>query len=238
MSERKIANNHYPGLDVVRVIAIAGIVLMHVLANGNYDLSGFLFEKVIGTAGNFTILFMMVSAFGMCCGYYEKFKAGTINIEAFYKRRYEKLWPFFALLCILDGIFNAGVSIFVLISGYFGIRRSTQKLIELESTVILYAVLSALVGCYFGKASILSIIKAFIPVSTNCYWFISCYILLMIFSPYINRAIDSMSELQHRQLLLLMSAVFLVAPTVIYYSVLGGQECYKYASFVFSGVIY
>ena len=82
MSERKIANNHYPGLDVVRVIAIAGIVLMHVLANGNYDLSGFLFEKVIGTAGNFTILFMMVSAFGMCCGYYEKFKAGTINIEA------------------------------------------------------------------------------------------------------------------------------------------------------------
>lgn len=46
MSERKIANNHYPGLDVVRVIAIAGIVLMHVLANGNYDLSGFLFEKV------------------------------------------------------------------------------------------------------------------------------------------------------------------------------------------------
>lgn len=106
MSERKIANNHYPGLDVVRVIAIAGIVLMHVLANGNYDLSGFLFEKVIGTAGNFTILFMMVSAFGMCCGYYEKFKAGTINIEAFYKRRYEKLWPFFALLCILDVVIS------------------------------------------------------------------------------------------------------------------------------------
>ena len=113
----------------------------------------------------------------------------------------------FAWTQIENGIFNAGVSIFVLISGYFGIRRSTQKLIELESTVILYAVLSALVGCYFGKASILSIIKAFIPVSTNCYWFLSCYILLMIFSPYINRAIDSMSELQHRQLLLLMSAV-------------------------------
>ena len=106
MSERKIANNHYPGLDVVRVIAIAGIVLMHVLANGDYDLSGFLFEKVIGTAGNFTILFMMVSAFGMCCGYYEKFKAETINIETFYKRRYEKLCPFFALLCILDVVIS------------------------------------------------------------------------------------------------------------------------------------
>ena len=75
---------------------------------------------------------------------------------------------------------------------------------------------------YFNGTS--HLIKAFIPVSTNCYWFISCYILLMIFSPYINRAIDSMSELQYRQLLLLMSAVFLVAPTVIYYSVLGGAR--------------
>ena len=28
MNERIIANNHYPGLDVVRVIAIAGIVGM------------------------------------------------------------------------------------------------------------------------------------------------------------------------------------------------------------------
>lgn len=89
--------------------------------------------------------------------------------------------------------------------------------------MIIYAVLSALVGCYFGKVSILSKIKAFIPVSTNCCWFISCYILLMIFSPYINKAIDSMCELKHRQLLLLRSAVFLVAPTAIYYSVLGAR---------------
>lgn len=46
MSERKIANNHYPGLDVIRVIAIAGIVLMHVLANGNYDLTDFYSKKL------------------------------------------------------------------------------------------------------------------------------------------------------------------------------------------------
>ena len=139
---------------------------------------------------------------------------------------------------IENGIFNAGVSIFVLISGYFGIRRSTQKLIELESTVIFYAVLSAIVGYCFGGGSLLNIIKALIPISTNCYWYISCYILLMLFSPYINKSIGLMSELQHRQLLMLMSAVFLIAPTVLYYSVLGGQECYKYASSVFSGFVY
>ena len=106
MNDNKVVRNHYPGLDMVRVLAITGIVLMHVMANGNYGLHGFLFEKIIGTAGNFTILFMMVSAFGMCCGYYAKFKDGTISIESFYKRRYEKLWPFFAMLCILDVIIS------------------------------------------------------------------------------------------------------------------------------------
>lgn len=108
-NESKVLN-HYPGLDVVRVVAITGIVLMHVMANGNHGLKGFLFEKIIGTAGNFTILFMMVSAFGMCCGYYEKFKNGTIDIEKFYKRRYEKLWPFFALLCVLDVAISPSVN--------------------------------------------------------------------------------------------------------------------------------
>ena len=102
----KISKTHYSGLDVIRVVAITGIVLMHIFSNGNFNLNGFLFEKVIGTAGNFTILFMMVSAFGMCCGYYQKFEDGTISIDSFYKRRYEKLWPFFALLCILDVVIS------------------------------------------------------------------------------------------------------------------------------------
>ena len=125
---------------------------------------------------------------------------------------------------IENGIFNAGVSIFVLISGYFGIKLSAKKLIQLESSVLFYAVLSAIVGCYFGKESILSIVKAFIPISTNCYWFISCYILLMIFSPYINKGIDLMSESQHRNLLMLMSALFLVAPTFILQWTRGGKN--------------
>ena len=106
MNDLKVSKNHYSGLDVIRVVAIMGIVLMHILSNGNFNLNGFLFEKVIGTAGNLTILFMMVSAFGMCCGYYQKFEDGTISVESFYKRRYEKLWPFFALLCILDVVIS------------------------------------------------------------------------------------------------------------------------------------
>ena len=65
-----------------------GIVLMHVLTNGNFGLTGFVFEKFIPSFTNFTLLFMLLSAFSMCCGYYERIQDGTISLEWFYKRRY------------------------------------------------------------------------------------------------------------------------------------------------------
>ena len=70
----KIQNTRYDALDGVRAISAIGIVLMHVLANGNYNLSGFLFEKLIPSFTNLVFLFMVVSAFSMCCGYYEKIR--------------------------------------------------------------------------------------------------------------------------------------------------------------------
>lgn len=46
-------------------------------------------------------LFFMLSGFGMCCGYYEKMKSGTVDLNGFFSRRYAKIWPFFtALVCI------------------------------------------------------------------------------------------------------------------------------------------
>ena len=45
---------------------------------------------------------MMISAFSLCCGYYKKFKENNIELEKFYKRRYQRIWPYFAILCTLD----------------------------------------------------------------------------------------------------------------------------------------
>lgn len=92
---------HYDNLNGLRAYAAIGIVMMHILANGNYAVTGFVFDKLIPSFTNFTFLFMMVSAFSMCCGYYKKFKNKAIDLEYFYKRRYEKIWPFFAALCTL-----------------------------------------------------------------------------------------------------------------------------------------
>lgn len=100
----------YENLDGIRAYACIGIVMMHVLARGNFQLNGFLFEKFISSFGSLTLLFMLLSAFSMCCGYYESIRNGTINIERFYKRRYERIWPFFATLCTAELIMDPSLN--------------------------------------------------------------------------------------------------------------------------------
>ena len=95
-------SDRYEGIDGLKAYAIIGIVLMHVLANGKYGIEGFVFEQLIPSFTNLVFLFMMVSAFGMCCGYYQKIINQKINVEDFYKKRYIKIWPYFAMLCALD----------------------------------------------------------------------------------------------------------------------------------------
>ena len=94
--------DRYEGINGLKAYAIIGITLMHVLANGRFELRGFVFERFIPAFTDLVFLFMMVSAFGMCCGYYQKITERKISMEDFYRKRYIKIWPYFALLCALD----------------------------------------------------------------------------------------------------------------------------------------
>ena len=96
----------YEGIDGLKAYAIIGIALMHVLANGEYEPGGFVFEQLIPAFTNLVFLFMMVSGFGMCCGYYQKIIDRKISMEEFYSKRYIKIWPYFALLCALDFVIS------------------------------------------------------------------------------------------------------------------------------------
>lgn len=77
-------------------------MMMHMTTNNQYEISGFVYEEVIPSFTNFVFLFMTISAFGMCCGYYEKVMKNQISISAFYEKRFQKIFPFFAVLVLLD----------------------------------------------------------------------------------------------------------------------------------------
>lgn len=97
---------HYYGINLLRAMACIGIVMMHIQANNTYHLTGFIAERMIPSFTDFTFLFMTISAFGMCVGYYEKVKSGKVNWVDFYKKRYLKVLPFFAVVVLMDVVFN------------------------------------------------------------------------------------------------------------------------------------
>lgn len=94
---------YYPSLNGIRAYAALGIILMHVLTNISVKPTENYFTRLlIPFFSDFTLLFMIISAFSICCGYYVKFKERKITLDAFYKKRYIRILPFFAFLCILD----------------------------------------------------------------------------------------------------------------------------------------
>ena len=80
--------------------------MMHLRANNNYEITGYFYNTVIPSFTNFVFLFMTVSAFGMCYGYYEKVMKQTISLSDFYAKRFKKILPFFGVLVLIDVVLS------------------------------------------------------------------------------------------------------------------------------------
>ena len=93
---------HYEGLNGLRTISCIAIIIMHICANVDYTISGFFYTHVIDSWKWLVYLFMIISSFGLCCGYLERFRSGSIDLGHFYKRRYAKILPFFGLLIAME----------------------------------------------------------------------------------------------------------------------------------------
>lgn len=97
-----MSQKRYYALDWLRAIACVGIMAMHVMVNVPYDLPGPLFNRILSSFTDFVFLFMAVSSFGLCCGYYQRFANGSMDWEHFYRRRFARILPFFIVLILMD----------------------------------------------------------------------------------------------------------------------------------------
>lgn len=75
---------------------------MHIRVNADYQLPDCIIVNIINMAALLVELFFIISGFGMCCGYYESVKNGQISMDRFFKKRYLKILPFFAILVCID----------------------------------------------------------------------------------------------------------------------------------------
>lgn len=102
------------------------------------------------------------------------------------------------------------VNIFVLISGYFGIKLTKNKPISLIIQVIAYTFVLSTIP-YFICGNLKSAIASGLFISHTRYWFFKYYLLLMFFAPLINDFFEKSNKkvlLYFCVLLLIVSAYF------------------------------
>lgn len=118
---------------------------------------------------------------------------------------------------VINCLFNTGVSIFVLISGYYGIRSlSLKKILSFWFCLLFYSLAGEILIQSINSAwNIRGLIVACFPIFTRKWWYMSTYILLMLFSPWINRIVHTLNEKDFLKLLSVFLILFSVIPSSI-----------------------
>lgn len=124
----------YEALDGLRAIGAVGILMMHIRGNAHYEIDLYWYKTIVPAFTDFVFLYMIISAFSMCCGYFEKIKDGKMQPESFYKKRFARIWPFFALLVAMDLIVSPGKN--SLYEGYANLTLAFGLLPNAQISVI------------------------------------------------------------------------------------------------------
>lgn len=97
-----------------------------------------------------------------------------------------------------------GVNLFVLISGFFKIRFRFRSFFNLIGTALFYSLLSLFLDCLIFKHPISAsdVAAIILQISNNkMYWFVGCYLQLMLLSPFINMLLEKTNRIQYFGLL-------------------------------------
>lgn len=126
---------------------------------------------------------------------------------------------------------NLGVDLFVLLCGYFSVSNESvnyHRLVKLELSVLFYTI-----GIYSihilsgGKFVLKEMITTIFPTCFGAYWFFTVYLILVFFSPFINRGlsfcIGNKAKEQNLQLLLGMLFAWSFVPTFMGTSFYGDE---------------
>lgn len=127
---------------------------------------------------------------------------------------------FMVLSVAENSLFNIGVTCFVLISGYFGVRFSIQRLLKVE-VLALFGGIFTLVVLYMNGMNIgfNELLKNIFPIITRKYWFLTGYVCVVLLSPFLNRLVSWLSQKQFLKLLLVGIFLFYILPTFFYFQI-------------------
>lgn len=139
----------------------------------------------------------------------------------------------------ISSIGNIGVTLFVLISGYFGVKFKPNKFVYLVYLTTFYAVIVYILNSSLpiNHFSNIDFIKSLFIVPLYKNWFITCYLILMILAPFVDSLISRMDKRNFKKMIILLFILFSMLPTLFntpYYTVItSGGKSLTYFMFIY-----
>jgi surface polysaccharide O-acyltransferase-like enzyme len=106
---------------------------------------------------------------------------------------------------------HIGVILFLLISGYFGIKTSIHGFINLIMIMFIYTVPLSIINFYFFKGSLSDLLF----ISHSPYWFMRQYLFLYLFAPIINYYFDNVSFKKKMYFIIILSFISIYCCTLL-----------------------
>lgn len=115
-----------------------------------------------------------------------------------------------------------GVNCFVLISGYFLYKSAFRfsKVMRIVLQTLFYSILGILIAMFLCKDNLSAkdILFSLFPVTSNKYWFVSVYVMMLFVSPLLNIVLNKMNKEQHFRVICSSILMFSVLPIVLFWS--------------------
>lgn len=128
-------------------------------------------------------------------------------------------YPHIIIYWGLEAISIVAVNLFVFISGYYMVESKfkANNIFKIGiGGVWIYSIIFGMISLKLSGEPILpvQVIKIIFPLITKKFWFINSYLTLYIFSPILNKIINSISKKMHTYLIIMMFILFSVRTTI------------------------
>lgn len=141
------------------------------------------------------------------------------------------------ILKLIQYIIIIHVNSFVLLSGYFQSKSKFRigKFLDLIMEVLFYLTLILIVGNFIGLPIYCTNFVRLYNYYLSCidgYWFINCYLIVYIFSDYINKFISSLNYKEYKKFLIIGFVIFSIVPFLCGGKILNNIG-YNFYSFIY-----
>ncbi len=145
------------------------------------------------------------------------------------------------LAWLLEAFSYVAVNIFVIISGYFLSQSKTFKLGKVLIIILqcwIYSVSIYMIGCACGAVHFYlpTLVTAYLlPLISGKWWFVACYLVLYLISPFLNILHNNLTQKQHLEIIIILGSIFSFIPSLIFWAgdTLRVSEGYSLIWFIF-----